>query len=112
VEALETTVRSIRDDRMTELAAPTPRPRLIWERQPNSPWINTIIWTGASGFIAILALAAVFDPTIRWLHAFQAVMYLAVIWLAAQTAYFATIVALFQPRYLSQFPRMLHPHGL
>jgi glucan phosphoethanolaminetransferase (alkaline phosphatase superfamily) len=26
--------------------------------------------------------------------------------------YFAAIVALFQPRYLTLFPRLLHPHGL
>jgi hypothetical protein len=170
--------------------------------QPNPPLLNGLIWTGAAGFIAILIVSAVFDPTIRWLHAFQALMYLGVIaltargsrwglflgvsvaafwnygalfvnsffrggvralsqslaegrlvhadqviavfavgfhflmiaacvaaylrlprkswrdlpaWLATlvgQAAYFAAIMALFQPRYLEQFPRMLHPHGL
>jgi len=169
---------------------------------PNPPVLNWAIWIGAAGFIAILIIAAVFDPTIRWLHAFQALMYLAVIaltargsrwglylgasvalfwnygamfvnsffrgglralsqsfaqgrvvhpdqiiavfavgfhflmvaacvaaylrlprkswtdlpaWLATlmgQAAYFAAVMALFQPRYLAQFPKMLHPHGL
>ena len=187
---------------MTQWSAGAPRLRLGWARQPNPGWINWTIWVGAAGFIAILILSAVFDPTIRWLHAFQALMYLAVIWLTArgsrwglflgiaapafwnygalfvnnffrngvraigqsfatghvqhvdqmisvfavafhvlmiagavagylrlsrkswadlaaglgvlvaQACYFATIMALFQPRYLSQFPRMLHPHGL
>jgi len=32
--------------------------------------------------------------------------------LVGQTGYFAAIMALFQPRYLSLFPRLLHPHGL
>ena len=157
---------------------------------------------GAAGFIAVLALSAIFDHTIIVLHAFQALMYLAVIalvsrrnrwgyflgaaiagfwnylnlfvtnffesglrtlkhlaatgrlehpdqlvavaavafhllmiaaglirivqtsrkagadlWsflfaLVGSTAYFAAIVALFQPRYLQIFPRLLHPHGL
>lgn len=170
--------------------------------QANPAQLNWLIWVGAAGFIAILAISAVFDPTIRWLHAFQALMYLGVIaltargsrwglylgvsvalfwnygamfvnsffrgglralsqsfaqgrvlhpdqiiavfavgfhflmaaaclaaylrlprkswtdlpaWLATlvgQTVYFAAIMALFQPRYLEQFPRMLHPHGL
>ena len=36
-------------------------------------------------------------------------------WLATlvgQSRYLAAIIALFQPRYLSLFPRLLHPHGL
>jgi len=32
--------------------------------------------------------------------------------LVGQACYFAAIMALFQPRYLSQFPKILHPHGL
>jgi hypothetical protein len=164
--------------------------------------LNAVICFGAAGFIAILGLAAALDPTIRLLHLFQALMYVAVIvliargsrwglflgfsiaafwnyttifvnsffrngvdalsasfdqgrivqpdkiiavfavlfhcamiagclaaylrlshkswgdfaaWLATligQGCYFAAIVALFQPRYLSLFPRLLHPHGL
>ena len=31
---------------------------------------------------------------------------------AVATGYFAAIIALFQPRYLQLFPRLLHPHGL
>jgi hypothetical protein len=187
---------------MAELSAAAPRLRLDWDRAPNPPALNWAIWIGASGFIAILILSAVFDPTIRWLHAFQALMYVAVIWLTAigsrwglflgvsvaaywnygamfvnqffrnglqalaqsvaqghavhvdrliavfavgfhflmiaaclaawlrlsrkswadlggwlaalalQTLYFTADMALFQPRYLSQLPRFLHPHGL
>jgi len=41
-----------------------------------------LIYCGATLFIAVLALSAVWDPTIRWLHFFQAWMYLAVIALA------------------------------
>src|SRR5882724_6604534 len=135
-------------------------------------------------FIGILALAAWWDPSIRWLHAFQALLYVAIatagfwnyttlflnnffhagreqlsillstgqlprpdlliavpavaahfvmigccLWgyvrlpekdwrdvgrAAACTAlsvgYFALIMALFQPRYLGLFTRVLHPH--
>ncbi len=165
-------------------------------------FLDGMVIFGAAGFIAILALSAMFDHTIIVLHAFQALMYLAVIalvsrrnrwgyflgaaiagfWnyvnlfvtnffesglralqhlaatgqlthpdllvavaavafhllmiaaclvrivqtsrkagadlraflitLVASTAYFAAIVALFQPRYLQIFPRLLHPHGL
>jgi hypothetical protein len=165
-------------------------------------FLDGAIVTGAAGFIVVLALAAVFDHTIIVLHAFQALMYLAVIGLVGRrnrwgyflgaaiagfwnymnlfvtnffdsglralqhlaatgqlshpdqlvavaavafhvlmiagcliriaqtsrkagadvrdfliallgsTAYFAAIVALFQPRYLQLFPRLLHPHGL
>jgi hypothetical protein len=160
------------------------------------------IYVGCVGFIAILAISAVFDHSIIWLHVFQALMYVAVIGLIARdnrwgaflgvsiasfwnygalfvnsffrsglraihqslaegrlvhpdqiiavgavafhilviggcvvaylrmprrpgadaiglvvaaigsTAYFAAIMALFQPRYLTMFPRLLHPHGL
>lgn len=165
-------------------------------------FLDGTVVVGAVGFIAILALSAVFDHTIIVLHAFQALMYLAVIglisrrnrwgyflgaaiagfwnytnlfvtsffesglrtlkhlvatgqlthpdqlvavaavafhvlmiaaclvrivqtsrkasadlWtvlfaLVGSTAYFAAIVALFQPRYLQLFPRLFHPHGL
>lgn len=154
------------------------------------------------GFIAILAVSAIWDHSIVWLHFFQALQYVAVIALAARGSrwgyflgisiagwwnyvtlfvnsffrsgmravlesvhrgaivrpdqmiavvaflfhlilivacivaysrlprrpagdagrlivalvgallYFAAIVALFQPRYLTIFPRLLHPHGI
>jgi hypothetical protein len=184
------------------LEAPAARWWVKTAREPNPGFLNWAIWIGAAGFIAILILSAVFDPTIRVLHTFQALMYVAVItltargsrwglylavsaaafwnymamfvntffragvhalsqsiatgqvqhpdlvisvfavsfhflmiagallaylrlsnkswadlggWLitlVAQTVYFASIVALFQPRYLSQFARILHPHAL
>jgi hypothetical protein len=165
-------------------------------------FLDGMIVVAALGFIAILALAAVFDRTILWLHVFQALMYVAVIGLIAArnrwayfiglsiaalwnymamfvnsffgnglralqesiaagklvhadqiisvaavtfhfmmivgslilivqtsrraapelarllvafavfTGYFAASMALFQPRYLPQFARILHPHGL
>lgn len=50
----------------------------------NPTVLNWTIWLGAVGFIAILALSAVFDPTIRWLHFFQGLMYVAVIALTAR----------------------------
>ena len=165
-------------------------------------FLDGTVMAGAAGFIAVLAISAVFDHSIIVLHAFQALMYLAVIalvsrhsrwgyflgaaiaafwnytnlfvtnffesglktlqhlaatgqlthpdqlvavaavafhllmivaclirivqtsrkaaddlWaflfaLVGSTAYFAAIIALFQPRYLQIFPRLFHPHGL
>jgi hypothetical protein len=165
-------------------------------------FLDGAVIAAAIGFVAILALSAVYDHTIIWLHAFQALMYLAVIGLilrrnrlgyflgasiaalwnytnlfvtsffrnglkaldhlistgqvthadqliavaavafhfvllggglalivrtsrgagadivrflavfVASTAYFVADIALFQPRYLTIFPRLLHPHGL
>lgn len=36
---------------------------------------DAMLVVGCCGFIAILALSALFDPTIVWLHIFQAMMY-------------------------------------
>jgi hypothetical protein len=47
-------------------------------------WIYRAIVSSCVLFIFILALAAVFDPTIRWLHLFQALIYVAVILLARE----------------------------
>jgi len=41
-----------------------------------------LIVTGAGLFIFVLALSAVWEADIRWLHFFQAWMYLAAMWLA------------------------------
>ena len=41
-----------------------------------------LIVIGGSFFIVVLAVSAIWDPTIRWLHFFQAWMYIATIWLA------------------------------
>jgi hypothetical protein len=41
-----------------------------------------LILLGATAFILVLAVSAAFDPSIRWLHFFQAWMYLATIALA------------------------------
>ena len=45
-----------------------------------------VILIGALMFMAMLWLSAVYDPTIRWLHFFQAWMYIAVIVLALRTS--------------------------
>ena len=45
----------------------------------NARWVDWSILTGAGFFIFALALSAVFDPTIRSLHALQALIYIAVI---------------------------------
>ncbi len=42
-------------------------------------FLDWAIIVAATGFIAILALSAVYDHTIIWLHVFQALMYVAVI---------------------------------
>jgi hypothetical protein len=45
----------------------------------NPRWINASILVGAGFFIVALVLSAVFDPSIRVLHALQALIYVAVI---------------------------------
>jgi|SRR5579864_5176987 len=40
-----------------------------------------LIILGGSFFILVLAVSAIWDPSIRWLHFFQAWMYIATIWL-------------------------------
>jgi hypothetical protein len=45
-------------------------------------WIRAFVLIGAGLFVFALALSAVFDPTIRVLHALQALIYIAVIVLA------------------------------
>jgi hypothetical protein len=47
----------------------------------NPRWISALILIGAGFFIFALILSAVFDPTIRMLHALQALIYIAVIYL-------------------------------
>jgi hypothetical protein len=49
------------------------------ERRIGAPeWLIVI---GGGFFILVLAVSAIWDPTIRWLHFFQAWMYIAAIWL-------------------------------
>jgi hypothetical protein len=45
----------------------------------NPRWINASILVGAGFFIVALVLSAVFDPSIRVLHALQTLIYVAVI---------------------------------
>jgi hypothetical protein len=54
------------------------------QRRLGAPeWLIVI---GALLFIAVLFISAVFDPTIRWLHFFQAWMYIAAIWLGLRSS--------------------------
>src|SRR5215470_18296219 len=52
-------------------------PRTAIPAQPR--WLGIAIAAGAGCFIAALVLSAVFDPSIRVLHALQALIYVAVI---------------------------------
>ena len=49
------------------------------EPAKNPRWINVSILIGVGLFIVALVISAVFDPTIRLLHALQALIYIAVI---------------------------------
>jgi hypothetical protein len=49
------------------------------------PIIFRWILLSCCGFLSILAIAAWWDPSIRWLHLFEALPYVAVIALAART---------------------------
>ena len=42
-------------------------------------WTNHMIWVGAGLFVVALYVSAVFDPTIRLLHALQSLIYIAVV---------------------------------
>lgn len=52
-------------------------PRIVRSRAPE--WLIVV---GCSVFIFVLLLSAVWDPSIRWLHFFQAWMYIAALWLS------------------------------
>ena len=45
----------------------------------NPVWVDRFILVGAGLFIFALVVSAIFDPTIRVLHAFQMLIYVAVI---------------------------------
>jgi len=51
-----------------------------WAVRSRAPeWLIVI---GCSVFVLMLIVSAVFDPSIRWLHFFQAWMYVVVLWLS------------------------------
>jgi hypothetical protein len=52
---------------------------MIGKPAANPGWINASMLVGAGSFIFALVLSAVFDPSIRVLHALQALIYVAVI---------------------------------
>lgn len=50
--------------------------------RPRAPeWLIVI---GSSVFILVLIVSAIWDPSIRWLHFFQAWMYLVTLWLSVR----------------------------
>jgi hypothetical protein len=77
------------------------------------PEILTVI--GATLFIVVLVVSAVWDPTIRWLHFFQAWMYLATIVLVLRQnkwGYFIGISAAGLWNYMSLFANTFFKSGL
>jgi hypothetical protein len=57
----------------------------VFSRVPadvNSRAPEWLIMIGAGFFILVLFVSAAWDPSIRWLHFFQAWMYIATIWLS------------------------------
>lgn len=54
------------------------------QQTPN--WMNRLIWIGAGLFVVALFASAVLDPTIRLLHALQALIYVAVSVLARRNS--------------------------
>jgi len=78
-------------------------------------FLDWTIVVGAIGFIAILAIAAVFDHTIIWLHLFQALMYAAVIGLIAarnRWAYFIGLSIAGLWNYMTMFVNSFFLNGL
>ncbi len=53
---------------------------MVKDPQPGQPrWISIFILVGSIYFMSALFIAAIFEPDIRLLHAFQALIYVAVI---------------------------------
>jgi hypothetical protein len=49
------------------------------ERNSPTRWVPVLIVSSSEIFVAVLALSAVYDPSIRVLHLFQAIIYLVVV---------------------------------
>lgn len=83
------------------------------ERKFGAPeWLIII---GGSFFILVLAVSAVWDVSIRWLHFFQAWMYVATIWLGLRRnrwGYFIGISAAGLWDYSTIFANTFLPSGL
>jgi len=60
----------------------------------NSRAPEWLILIGCGCFIAVLFLSAVWDPSIRWLHFFQAWMYFAAIWLSLRKSVWGYFIGL------------------
>ena len=74
-----------------------------------------LIVTGSCIFIFVLALSAFWEPDIRWLHFFQAWMYLATMWLALRRnrwGYFIGIGAAGFWAFANVFVTTFFPNGV
>jgi hypothetical protein len=60
----------------------------------NSRAPDWLILIGCSFFILVLFLSAAWDPSIRWLHFFQAWMYVATIWLSLRKSRWGYFIGL------------------
>ena len=81
----------------------------------NSRAPDWLILISASFFILVLFLSAAWDPSIRWLHFFQAWMYVATIWLSLRKSvwgYFIGISAAGLWAYGSVFVNTFFVNGL
>jgi hypothetical protein len=82
-------------------------------RRPGAP--EYLILAGSAIFIFVLWLSAYFEPDIRWLHFFQAWMYLAAIWLSLRRSrwgYFIGISAAGLWAYAAVFVNTFFRSGL
>lgn len=61
------------------------RQRITDGRQIPS-WTNGVIWAGSGLFVVALFVSAVFDPTIRLLHALQSLIYVGVVLLCRRNS--------------------------
>jgi hypothetical protein len=78
-------------------------------------WIYASVCTGAAFFVAMLILSAVFDPKIRVLHTLQALIYVAVIFLARKDnawGYGAGVVTAALWNYINVFITTFIANGL
>ncbi len=83
------------------------------ERKFGAP--EWLIVLGGGLFILVLAVSAIWDPTIRWLHFFQAWMYIAAIWLGLRNnrwGYFIGISAAGMWNYSAIFANTFFANGL
>jgi hypothetical protein len=87
----------------------------VQRRLPNFAGPELLIVVGGCAFIFVLGLSAYFEPDIRWLHFFQAWMYVATIALSIRRnrwGYFIGISAAAFWDYLNLFVTTFFPNGV